>query len=151
MTLSCSNNCLITRSNQKHVTQQNVLGNPRPFLMESNLKLSRIPRLYWTIPGASPELIQQLLYRIEIQAYFTYAVCFGFRLHLIASSERDIPVIGRGDLIKNRTGVKTNCLKLVIFRNDPMSIHWRTAWTGLSRTVTLLNNLIHSWLLKNMV
>ena len=46
MTLSCSNNCLITRSNQKHVTQDNVLGNPRPFLMESNLKLSRIPRLY---------------------------------------------------------------------------------------------------------
>ena len=74
MTLSCSNNCLITRSNQKHVTQHNVLENPRPFLMQSNLKLSRILRLYWMIQGASPELIQQLLYRIEIQAYLTYAV-----------------------------------------------------------------------------
>ena len=79
------------------------------------------------IQGASPELIQQLLYRIEIQAYLTYAVCFGFCPHLIASSERDIPVIGRSELIKNRSGVKTNCLKLVIFRNDPLSIHWRTA------------------------
>ena len=79
------------------------------------------------IQGASPELIQQLLYRIEIQAYLTYVVCFGFCIHLIASSERDIPVIGRSELIKNRSGVKTNCLKLVIFRNDPLSIHWRTA------------------------
>ena len=79
------------------------------------------------IQGASPELIQQLLYRIEIQANLTYAVCFGFCPHLIASSVRGIPVIGRSELIKNRTGVKTNCLKLVIFRNDPLSIHWRTA------------------------
>ena len=69
MTLSCSNNCLITRLNQKHVTPHNVLGNPRPFLMESNLKLSKIQRLRWTTPDASLELIQQLLYRIEIQAY----------------------------------------------------------------------------------
>ena len=60
------------------------------------------------IQGASPELIQQLLYRIEIQAYLTYTVCFGFCPHLIASSERDIPGIGRSELIKNRTGVKTN-------------------------------------------
>ena len=67
------------------------------------------------IQGASPELIQQLLYQIEIQAYLTYAVYFGFCPHLIASSERDISVIGRSELIKNRTGVKTNCLKLVIF------------------------------------
>ena len=79
------------------------------------------------IQGASPELIKQLLYRIEIQAYLTYAVCFAFCTHLIASSERDIPVIGRSEQIKNITGVKTNCLKLVIFRNDPLSIHWRTA------------------------
>ena len=75
------------------------------------------------IQGASPELIQQLLYRIETQAYLTYTVCFGFCPRLIVSSERDIPVIGRSE----RTGVKTNCLKLVIFRNDPLSIHWRTA------------------------
>ena len=50
----------------------NVLGNPRPFLMflmETNLKLSKIPRLHWTSPDASPEHIQQLLYRHEIQAY----------------------------------------------------------------------------------
>ena len=79
------------------------------------------------VPDASSELTQQLLYRIGIQAYLTYAVCFGFCPHLIASSERDIPVIGRSELIKNRTGVKTNCLKLVNFRNDPLSIHWRTA------------------------
>ena len=39
--------------------------------------------------------------------------------HLIASSERDIPIIGRSDLIKTITGVKINCLKLVIFKNDP--------------------------------
>ena len=79
------------------------------------------------IHGASPELIQQLLYRIEIQAYLFFAVCFGFCPHLIASSERVIPVIGQSELIKNRTGMKINCLKLVIFRNDPLSIHWRTA------------------------
>ena len=149
--LSCSNNCLITRLNQKHVTPHNILGNPRRFLMENNLKLSKIPRLHWTIPDASPELIQQLLYRIEIRPYLTYAVCFGFCKHLIALSVRDIPVIGRSELIKTRTRVKTNCLKLVIFRNDPLSIHWRTAWTGLSKTVTLFNTLMHNWLLKNMV
>ena len=68
MTLSCSNNCLITRSNQKHVTSHNVLGNPRPFLMENNLKLLKIPRLHWTILDALPELIQQQLYGIEIRA-----------------------------------------------------------------------------------
>ena len=79
------------------------------------------------VQGASPELIQQLLYRIEVQAYLTYAVCFGFCPHLVTLSERDILVIGRSELIKNRTGVKTDCLKLVIFRNDPLSIHWRTA------------------------
>ena len=33
--------------------------------MESNLKLSKIPRLYWMILDASPELIPQLLYPIE--------------------------------------------------------------------------------------
>ena len=53
-----------------HVTPHNAIGNPRPYLMESNLKLSKIPRLHWTIPDASPELIKQLLnYRIEIRAY----------------------------------------------------------------------------------
>ena len=67
MIISCSNNCLITRSNQKHVTPHNVLGDPRPFLMESNLKL-KILRLHRTIPDASPDLIQQMLYRIEIRA-----------------------------------------------------------------------------------
>ena len=76
---------------------------------------------------------------------------FAFCTHLIASSERDIPVIGRSELINTRTWVKTNCLKLVIFRNDPLYIHWRTAWTGLSETVTLFNNLMHNWLLKKMV
>ena len=79
------------------------------------------------IPDASPDFIQQLLYCIEIRAYLTYAICFGFCAHLIALSERDIPFIGRSELIKTRTQVKTNCLKLVIFRNDPVSIHWRTA------------------------
>ena len=96
------------------------------------------------IPDASPELIQQLLYRIEIRAYYTYAVCFGFCTNLIASSKRDIPSIGRSELIKTRTGVKTSCLKLVIFRNDPLSIHCRAARTGLSKTVTLFNNLMHN-------
>ena len=65
MTLSCSNNCIITRSNWKHVTLNNVLGNPHPFLMESNLKLSKIPRLHRTILDASQELIPQLLSWIE--------------------------------------------------------------------------------------
>ena len=69
MILSCNNNCIITRPNQKHVTSLNVLGNPRPFLMESNMKLSKIPRLNWTITDAFLELIQQLLYRIEVWAY----------------------------------------------------------------------------------
>ena len=71
------------------------------------------------IQGASPELIQQLLLRIEIQAYLTYAVCFGFCPHLIASSERDKPVIGRSELIKNRTGVKTNCRNLSFLEMTP--------------------------------
>ena len=50
----------IRMSNQKHVTPHKALGNLRPFLMESNLKLSKIPSLHWTIPDASPELIHQL-------------------------------------------------------------------------------------------
>ena len=78
------------------------------------------------IQEASSELIPQLLYRIEIRVYLTNAVCFGFCTHSMASPERDIPVIGRSELIKTRTRVKTNCLKLVIFTNDPLSIHWRT-------------------------
>ena len=69
MTPSCSNKCIIMRSNWKHVMSHNVLGNPGPFLMESSLKLSKIPRFHWTILDASPELIQQLLYRIQIRAY----------------------------------------------------------------------------------
>ena len=149
MTYSCSNNCLITRSNQKHVTQHTVLGNPRQCLIESNLKLSRIQRLYWTISDASSELIQHLLYRIEIQAYLILASA-----HTWLPRQRGtyrFTVIGRSELIKTRSGVKTNYLKRVIFRNDPLSIHWRTAWTGLSKTNTLFNNLMHSWLLKNMV
>ena len=76
--------------------------------------------------------------------------CFGFCTHFIASSERDIPVIWQSELIKTRTRVKTNCLNFVIFRNDPLSIHWRTAWTGLSKSATLFNNL-NNGLLKNMV
>ena len=69
MTLPCSNKCIIRRTNWKHVTSHTILGNPSPFLMENNLKLSKIPRLHWTIPDASQELIPQLLYRIEIRAY----------------------------------------------------------------------------------
>ena len=55
------------------------------------------------------------------------------------SSERDRPVIGHSELIWTRIQVKTNCLKLVIFRNGPLSIHWLTALTGLSKTVTLFD------------
>ena len=32
--------------------------------------------------------------------------------------------------------------KLVIFENDPLSIHWRTALTDLGKTVTLFNVLM---------
>ena len=42
-------------------------------------------------------------------------------------------------------------VKLVIFENDPLSIHWRTAWTDLSKTVTLFIELMQNWLLRNMV
>ena len=59
MTLSCSNNCLRTRSNQKNVPSHYLLWNPCPFLMESNLELSKIPRLHWMIQDASQELIPQ--------------------------------------------------------------------------------------------
>ena len=55
-----------------HVMSHNVNVNPRPLFMESNLKLSKISRLHWTIPDASPERterIPQLLYRIEIRIY----------------------------------------------------------------------------------
>ena len=79
------------------------------------------------IQDASPEITPQLLYRIEIRAYLTNAVCFGFCTHSMASPERGIPVIERSELMKTRTQVKTNCLKLVIFSKDPLSIHWRTA------------------------
>ena len=151
MTLSCCNNCLIRRSNQKRVMPHNAIETPRPLLMESNLILSKILRLHWTNLDTLTELIKQLLYHIEIRANKIYAVCFGFCAHLIASSERDIPVIAQSELIKTRIWVKTNCLKLVIFRNDPFSINWRTAWLGLSKTVTLFNNLVQNWLLKNMV
>ena len=64
-TLSYSKNCIIAMLNWKHITLHNVLGNLHPFLMETNLKLSKIPRLHWTILHASPELIPQLLYWIE--------------------------------------------------------------------------------------
>ena len=83
--------------------------------------------------------------------YFLIILIYYFCTHLIASSERDIPVIGRSELIKTRTRVKTNCLILVIFRNDPLSIPCCTGWMGLSKTVTLFINLMHNWLLKNMV
>ena len=57
------------RSNHMHVMSHDVHVNPRPFLMKNNRKLSKIPRLHWTIQDASPERIPQLLYRIEIRAY----------------------------------------------------------------------------------
>ena len=38
--------------------------------------------------------------------------------------------------------------KLVIFENDPLSIHWRTAWKNLSKTVKLFNESMQNWLLR---
>ena len=123
MTPSCGNKCIITRSNWKHVTLHNILGNPGPFLMESNLKLSKIPRLHWTIPDASSELIPQLHYRIL--GLLNYRRLFR---HL-GTLNGLVSGFWTKWLIKTRTRVKTNSLKLVIFRNDPLSIPWRTAWT----------------------
>ena len=85
------------------------------------------PEVALNDPGFIARAHLKLFFHIEIWAYLTYAVCFGFCTHLTASSERDIPVIGRSELIKTRTRVKTHCLKLAIFRNDPFSIHWRKA------------------------
>ena len=34
--------------------------------------------------------------------------------------------------------------KLVIFENDPLSIHWRTARMVLSKNVTLFNELMQN-------
>ena len=52
-------------SNRMQVMLHNIHVNQRPILMESNLKLSKIPKLHWTIPDASPERIQQLIYRLR--------------------------------------------------------------------------------------
>ena len=62
----------------------------------------------------------------------------------MALSEWDIQVIGRSELIKTKSRMKTDCLKLIIFRNDPLPIHWRTVGMGSSKTVTLFNNLMHN-------
>ena len=43
------------QSKSMYITSHNVLWNPRPFLIVSNLKLAKFPRLHWTIPDASPE------------------------------------------------------------------------------------------------
>ena len=86
MTLSCSNNCLITRSNQKHVMPHNVLCNPHPFLMESNMKLSKIPKLHWAILDALPELIQQLQYSIVLRSGLTNLTWF-----VLASAHTCLP------------------------------------------------------------
>ena len=75
-----------------HVMSFNVHVNPQPFL--SSLKLFKIPRLHLMIPVASPDLIPQLLYWIEIRAYKTKADC-------LASAHPRWPrqVIGRSELI----------------------------------------------------
>ena len=69
MTRSWIDNCIITRPNWKHVKSHNIFGYPSLSLMESHLKLSKIPRLHWMIQDASQEDIPQLLYRIVIVAY----------------------------------------------------------------------------------
>ena len=45
--------------------ESNQTNKTKPFLMESNLQLSQIPRLHWMILDTSPELIPQRLYRIK--------------------------------------------------------------------------------------
>ena len=119
MTLSSSNNYIMPRSHPKQVTLHNVFWTPRPFLMESNLKLSKIKRLHYTTPDALPEPTSQLIHRIGIKTYQTNAVCFVFYIHLMDLSERDIPVIGRSELIWTRTRVKINCRNLSCLEMTP--------------------------------
>ena len=41
--------------------------------------------------------------------------------------------------------------KLVIFENEPLSKHWRIAWTYLSKTFTLFKEMMQNWLIRNKV
>ena len=41
-----------------------------------------------------------------------------------------------------RSRYSSSSEKLVIFEDDPFSIHWRIAWTDSSKTVTLFNKLV---------
>ena len=82
--------------------------------------------------------------------------CFQFDLvmmHLLLQ-ERVMPVFDEfnsSELNWTRSRYSFSSEKLVIFENDPLSIHWRTAWTHLSKTVTLFYEMMQNWSLRNMV
>ena len=48
------------------------------------------------------------------------------------------------DLNWTRSRYSFSSEKLVVFEYDPLSIHWRTAGTDLSKTVTLFNELMQN-------
>ena len=127
MTLSCSNNCLKSEvepkacdAAQRSWESTPILNGEQPEAVEDSEVALNDPGC---VAGAHPTTALSYLN----PGLLNVRDLFGFCTHVIASSERDIPVIGRSELIKTRTRVKTNCLKLVIFGNDPLSIHWRTA------------------------
>ena len=76
-------------------------------------------------------------------------MCFQFDLVVVhvLLQERVKPVFDEfnsSELNWTRSRYSLSTEKLVIFENDPLSIHWRTALTDLSKTVTLFNELMQN-------
>ena len=82
--------------------------------------------------------------------------CFWFDLvtRQLLRQERVMSVmdeLNSSELIQTRTRYSFSSEKLVIFENEPLSKHWRIALIDLSKTVTLFNEMMQNWLLRNMV
>ena len=149
MNLSNNNNCIITRSNPKHVTSHNVLGNPCPFLMQSNC---------WRFPGC---IERSRMHRQSSSHSCSIGVRSGLTKltrFVLSSAHTWLPrqrgsyqLLDDVNWLRLEREWKPIVFKRVIFRNDPLSIQCHTAWTGLIKTVTVFNNLMQNWLLKKMI
>ena len=72
---------------------------------------------------------------------------FDFVMRQLLLQERVMPVFDEfnsNDLILKRTRYSFSSEQLVIFENDPLSIHWLTACKDLSKTVTLFNEFMQN-------
>ena len=119
MALSCSNNCLITEVEPKACDATQCTWESTPILNGEQLGAVKDSKVALNDP------------RCVARAHPTAAISYSdpgllnlrglfWTLHkLDCPSERDIPVIGRSELIKTRTRVKTHGLKFVILEMTP--------------------------------